>query len=592
MAFDWADYEEEECELTPEEEENRLRCRELFTKKQVKSAMKSMRRHIGNHEYRYAKEIVEEIVVCHHTNLRLMESLYQDFVNVPYYSVATMLYEHVIDHEDNKDVTSNSTIGHNQIHVGQYRKAMASFKGFLETVDHEWWLSERMRPTPTQPGVITLVYMRYAYAMYAETAALMRDFETAGTVVDEAIDHGYFNPRVPELDELSTAKSNDPDKIDVAIRSRTTDIEIWSRFSRAHILADIGLGKKSDKFARKACAKAAKAVKKTLGVENPLIWTCDFVRPYPLELYRSGQIPAPTSVYNPEDQEERWKTHAAGSDRGGWAQFDSNFKDESPWPKLEEGDGGVRDGSTYCDFDRVSVNDLTSDDFLNKYALAGKPVIIDGLFDDWPALRKWTYESFLKTYGKRKVDVMRSSDVQDHFRDRDFTERTNMRVKEFLEKLLNNEDKGIDDKMYLLGESLGKMTRKDWIAPDYLHLFISSPEELIPLFYLGAPGSSYYLHAHASVFNMLVFGQKRWMLIPPDGLYGMKNTEPDVIMTNFTRAELDALPIRPLECVQRSGETMFIPQKWAHAIVNEKISIGLSMDVGPLKTNLDRISRR
>ena len=38
--------------------------------------------------------------------------------------------------------------------------------------------------------------------------------------------------------------------------------------------------------------------------------------------------------------------------------------------------------------------------------------------------------------------------------------------------------------------------------------------------------------------------------------------------------------VRPLLCVQRSGETLFVPTGWAHATLNLEPSIGFSVEVG------------
>ena len=42
------------------------------------------------------------------------------------------------------------------------------------------------------------------------------------------------------------------------------------------------------------------------------------------------------------------------------------------------------------------------------------------------------------------------------------------------------------------------------------------------------------------------------------------------------------LPIAPLECVQRSGDVVFVPEGWQHATINLANSVGIATELGPV----------
>jgi len=65
--------------------------------------------------------------------------------------------------------------------------------------------------------------------------------------------------------------------------------------------------------------------------------------------------------------------------------------------------------TTACDIDRRST--LSEDEFISKYVAKGRPVLMKGLIDRWPARVKWVRKYLLSTYGNETVRVSNSSDV-------------------------------------------------------------------------------------------------------------------------------------------------------------------------------------
>merc|ERR1712226_700249 len=70
-------------------------------------------------------------------------------------------------------------------------------------------------------------------------------------------------------------------------------------------------------------------------------------------------------------------------------------------------------------------------------------------------------------------------------------------------------------------------------------------------FYLGAPGTGAQWHINARSMNVLAYGRKRWLLMPP----GVGNY---TIKTAVQSLQEDYVPDVSLECVQESGDILLL----------------------------------
>ena len=49
----------------------------------------------------------------------------------------------------------------------------------------------------------------------------------------------------------------------------------------------------------------------------------------------------------------------------------------------------IKDDSFKDTIERIHVNDITVEQFIEKYEKGSKPVIITGVTDDWPGMKEW-----------------------------------------------------------------------------------------------------------------------------------------------------------------------------------------------------------
>ena len=97
-----------------------------------------------------------------------------------------------------------------------------------------------------------------------------------------------------------------------------------------------------------------------------------------------------------------------------------------------------------------------------------------------------------------------------------------------------------------------------------------------PQFYLGGPGTGSPLHFHKDAFNALMYGKKRWFLIPPaSALY---STVPISTWVVNTSLEGPKAPKGLQMCTQNAGDVLYIPHGWAHGVLNLETSVGVAVE--------------
>ena len=92
-------------------------------------------------------------------------------------------------------------------------------------------------------------------------------------------------------------------------------------------------------------------------------------------------------------------------------------------------------------------------------------------------------------------------------------------------------------------------------------------------FYIGAAGSGAQPHWHAPAWNWLARGEKRWHLWPPiDATYAQNH-----VANSLPGASREGGA--PLQCTQRAGDIIIVPELWGHATTNLKPSIGWATEM-------------
>lgn len=249
--------------------------------------------------------------------------------------------------------------------------------------------------------------------------------------------------------------------------------------------------------------------------------------------------------------------------------------------------------SARCDF-AVESAALDADEFARKYIVPERPVLIrNGTAAQWASLRKLLAKQTLTdAFGSLQVKVGSAP-----YYEASVARSTTLR--EYAETVVacGNEPTAVP-----IGDTKGD---ENEVSIEYLFLGLyprSNPlhgsleEQLEPplvatqslerrhLYYrastqlsVGPAGSGSPPHYHMAAVNTLVYGLKRWWLMPPrDAVYGALPVREWHAAGGPTALRAEGRTV--LECVQRPGDVIFVPDHWGHAVLNLETSIGFASE--------------
>lgn len=225
--------------------------------------------------------------------------------------------------------------------------------------------------------------------------------------------------------------------------------------------------------------------------------------------------------------------------------------------------------------DRVHVDDLTVEEFMEKYEKPAVPVILTGCAENWDAMSKWNFPDLIKKFKKCKLKIGEDDEGYP----------LKIKLKYFIEYLIFNKD---DSPLYLFQSSIESRKKikeivKDYSVPkyfqdDYFKILGTDTRPPYRWFLLGPKRSGSTIHVDplsTSAWNTSIQGHKKWLLFPPsytkefvkgkkykqkgeddEAIHYMRYIYPQILKNeNITKR---------YEFVQRPGETVYVPGKWWH----------------------------
>ena len=177
----------------------------------------------------------------------------------------------------------------------------------------------------------------------------------------------------------------------------------------------------------------------------------------------------------------------------------------------------VKDPKVFKDtIERIHVDDITVDDFIEKYERGHRPCIITGVTDGWPGMTDWQMNRLVERFGECLFKIGES----------DSGRKLKVTLKEYLEYALFNRD---DSPLYLFESSIedhpqAKVMLDEYEVPKFFRkdLFVDLlGEKKAPphrWFLIGPRRSGSEVHQDplgTSAWNTSVCGHKRWVLFPP-----------------------------------------------------------------------------
>ncbi len=224
---------------------------------------------------------------------------------------------------------------------------------------------------------------------------------------------------------------------------------------------------------------------------------------------------------------------------------------------------------------------LSTREFFDDFYTAGRPVIITGMMDHWPAMNKWSLDYFADRCGNAEVQVQFGRNSNQHYElDKQRHEKT-MRFAEYV-NLVRTQSPTNDFYMTAYNDSRNRSALASlWNdvppMPEYL-----DPNSVDSGFLWFGPAGTItpFHHDLTNNFMAQIIGRKRIVLVPATEIASMYNHEHCFTYVDARAVDYQRFPdmrrVRPLECVLNPGEILFLPVGCWHFVEGMEVSVTMS----------------
>jgi len=228
---------------------------------------------------------------------------------------------------------------------------------------------------------------------------------------------------------------------------------------------------------------------------------------------------------------------------------------------------------------------LSPDEFYQDYFYPNRPVIVEGLMTDWPALTKWTLPWLRTQFGSQEIEVHANRALDPKYEQHFKSNCSTMNFGDFIDILASP---GETNDVYLVGRNV-LMERPEFRS---LLLDISNPDGFLDPANMTHPNVKLWIgprgtvtplhHDRGSVFFAQMSGRKHVKFISPFHLPSLYN-DPDTCYSDVILDEgvdLNQFPemrdVAISEAVIGPGDFLFIPVAWWHWVRALDPSISLT----------------
>ena len=195
-------------------------------------------------------------------------------------------------------------------------------------------------------------------------------------------------------------------------------------------------------------------------------------------------------------------------------------------------------------------------EFLEEYYSTNRPVIITGMMDDWPAMRKWNLDYFAQQFGDREVEVQFGRTAGDNYEVEREKYITKLKFADYVNKVRTA---GVTNDFYMTASNnSANKTALAGLWNDIVQLpeYLDGRDPRNGFFWMGPAGTiTPFHHDLTNNFMAQVIGRKRVKFAPSWDIPLMDNH-----FHVFSRVDGRITPPRPQPAARRAADHRMHPQ--------------------------------
>ena len=225
---------------------------------------------------------------------------------------------------------------------------------------------------------------------------------------------------------------------------------------------------------------------------------------------------------------------------------------------------------------------VSREEFMRRYVRGSRPLVLTGVADDWPAMKRWSPQDLKARFGHLDVEIQAERGADPRYEENKLDHRYTVRLGDFVDQVLAG---GATNDYYLTANN--EALRRPEFAPllrdiGSLPPFVDRSQLAHKSsFWFGPAGTVTPLH-HDTLMLMhtQVVGRKRWRFISPLQSPLLYNYNGVFSPIDIDRPDLQRYPrfaeATVLEVVVGPGETVFLPLGWWHQVTALEVSLSFS----------------
>ena len=237
------------------------------------------------------------------------------------------------------------------------------------------------------------------------------------------------------------------------------------------------------------------------------------------------------------------------------------------------------------------LENISKRDFVKNYVRPQKPLVIEKMVDNWPAVQKWDFDYLKNKVGDKIVPLYddRPVDYKDGFNEPHAT----MKMSEYID-LLEKEPTRYRIFLYNLLKEVPKL-QEDFDFPDIGLRLMKS----LPMLFFGGEDSYTFMHHDIDLANILHFhfqGKKECILFPfreKKHLYKVPHSLITHESINFSDPDFEQWPAlrnaKGFHTQLEHGNVLYMPEGYWHHM--RYITPGFSMSMRSVARNPANLSR-